>query len=686
MNKSKIFLLIIVLISSKFLFPTITTNPSTIYVGTNVAFNTTCHEETNSDGSAVWSFGDGTTQTLSYDFSSLNPVYHIYRNPGSYTVSYDHGPTASTPNCYITNSIETLNITVLENRSITYSPNPIRAGQSITFTAVNFNTPSNLRWDMGDGTVYSRPQSRRVSASTTITHTYSKPGSYTIKVYDWEGDTSTTPVTLYIYVNYPERDIYYYPQTPRVDELVYFEAKNFLSNNISWDFGDGSTGTGKTIYHRFENDGTFTVKASEVSDGEVYYKTKQITILPENRSLVLSKPEVMVNEEFTVTAYNFRGDYVLWDFGDGTQKLDFQTITYKYEKAGTYTITARDEGGESQKVFSTTIKVIGINDEVTLSLAEIKLDNNKYYKIVPKNSKNLKAVLRMKMAGTGIVNGEWIVDGSVFEIFNEVSYEGEIKEIYTKDIPGLPTNEPGMHTITVRLYRPEIEVTFPTLRYYVLPYGATIKTLTPMDSKVLKEDEIPEFSWQSYSNASYYKIVFSNYMYSILQNDKFTRSFNIKNSLNFKPDKELWDWLKRNVWVYWKVVGVDSLGNTIAESDIQQMKIVIAKADIKINKISDLNNNEINLNKGIVHSNKEYLLVKGSITYKDNAKFLILRVYADKKLVDQLLFRNVKKGEKRYFDTSIPNNGKETRVYFQVLKTSSPTVILGINTIKIKKN
>ena len=666
------------MILSCFIFSTITTNPTTIYVGTNVTFDVDCHD---SSSSPKWDFGDGTTASVPYDDSAVGTSRtHYYRNPGYYTVTYTRTSTST----WCTNP-ESLNINVLENRSITYSPSTIRIGQSVTFKAINFNTPSNLRWNMGDGTVYSPSSSKKIRGSSTITHTYKKPGSYTIKVYDWNGDTSTTAVTKTVYVANPERSIYYYPETPRVDQLVYFEAKNYMTNSITWEFGDGGTGNGKTTSYRYQNDGTFTVKASEVNDGELFYKTKSITVLPENRSLVISKPEVLINEEFTITALNFRGDYVLWDFGDGTQRLDFQTVTYKYDKAGTYTITARDEAGESRKTFSITIKVIGITDEVNLALAEIKLDNNKYYKIVPKNGK-LKAVLRMKMKGTGIVNGEWIVDGVTYELFSEVAYEGVINEIYTRDIPGLPTTEPGMHTITIRLYRPEVEVTFPTLRYYVLPYSATIKTLTPMDSKVLKEDEIPEFSWQSDKNASYYKIVFSNYMYSIMNNDRFVKSFDVKGKESFKPDKELWNWLKRNVWVYWKVVGVDASGNTLAESDIQQMKIVVARADIKIDKISDLNGNKIGMDKGNVSTKEEYIMAKGSITYKDNAKFLILRVYANRKLVDQLLFRDVKKGEKRYFDTSIPNNGKETRVYFQVLKTSSPAVILGINTIKIKKN
>ena len=68
-----------------------------------------------------------------------------------------------------------------------------------------------------------------------------------------------------------------------------------------------------------------------------------------------------------------------------------------------------------------------------------------------------------------------------------------------------------------------------------------------------------------------------------------------------------------------------------------------------------------------------------------DSKYLVLRVYANNKLSDQLLFRDVKKGEKRFFETSIPNTGKETRILFQVLNTSSPAVIVGIRNLLLKK-
>ena len=78
-------------------------------------------------------------------------------------------------------------------------------------------------------------------------------------------------------------------------------------------------------------------------------------------------------------------------------------------------------------------------------------------------------------------------------------------------------------------------------------------------------------------------------------------------------------------------------------------------------------------------------MLPGSIPYKGDSKFLVLRVFAGKTMVDQLLFRDVKKGDTRTFETSIPNKDKSTPITLQVLKTSSPSVIIGIKNLVLKK-
>jgi len=654
----------------------ITTTETTYTVDTPIHFSA---NNVSTPSGIRWVIGDGTNELTSSNFT------HTFKKTGTYIVkAYDfNGDTATTP--------ITLTITVSENKYITVTPSVPYAGQLLTFTAVNFSTPSSIKWDMGDGTILRanspivKRGAKRLSGST-IQYTYTNPGNYTVRAYDNEG-TQEVPISLSISVAMPNRQIEYLPETNiRVDQPVYFAATGFLTSVIDWNLGDGTVlpGQGTTVTHRFQNAGTFVVTAKDSTIDHTPAE-KQIIILPENREIILASPEVRVKDPVQITALNFRGDLILWDFGDGVIESSGHTVTHIYERGGTHTIKARDENGESTKEFTATIMVRGISDEVNLEIAEIMFDNGKYYKIVPKNSKELKAILKMKMNGTGSVSGYWIVDGNPFEYFDELAVQGELKEISTRRIPGLPTMDPGMHTVTVRLTKPaEVALTFPVLRYYVLPFEIVMETVAPKDGFVVKEKDIPTFTWKEPRGASKYRLGFSNYIYPLLMNEKSVTWVKVGSRLSYTPTKQVWNKIMRNKWTYWKVRAYDTNGRFIAESETQDIKVVIAKAEITIDSITDLDGKAVEVVKGIVKSKKKALLVNGSIVYKGHSKYIVLRVYAGEKLIDQLLFRNVKKGELRTFESSIPNDGN-SKIKFEVLKTSSPSVIIGIKGLILKK-
>lgn len=644
----------------------------------------------NTPGGIVWDMGDGTilgkrgaSRTAASRRFSLNNrrqmggtiagtdvITHTYQAAGRYTVRvYDYYGDDNNP--------VILNINVrLPDRSITYSPAQPFAGAPVQFNAVNFLS-DQIDWNFGDGTF--------LTGGISVTHVYNNAGTYTVTAN--ETNSNYTPVRVVVTVQQPNRSINLWPRSPRVDQLMYFEARNFLTNSIDWNFGDGAimTGAGITVTHRYQNPGTYTVSAKDSSINHTPV-TITFSVAEENRYITVSPPEVRTNETVTAMAFNFRGDFIWWDFGDGTQRSGGDTETHQYRRAGTYTISAQDENGESQKKFTQQVIVRGIDDQVNLEIAEIRLDNGKYYKIVPKNSKNIRALLRMKMRGTGIVAGHWLVDGRPFEFFSEVVNQGEVKEIYTRRVPGLPTIDPGIHSITLQLTRPEqIPVTFPLLKYYVLPHENIIETLTPPDGFIAKEKEIPEFSWKEPRGASKYQVAFSNYLYFFMGEGQSIRWIDVKNQLKYTPDLETWNRIKRNRWTYWKVRALDTNNSVVAESDIHDIKVVIATAEISVNKVTDLEGNEIAISSSGVTTLTDDLLVHGSIEYKGNSEYLVLRVYVDNELTDQLLFRDVKKNEKRYFETSIPNKKKRSRLQFKVLKTSSPAVIVGIKGLILKR-
>jgi PKD repeat protein len=670
--KKPLFLIILAIGLVAILPADIVTNPAdgAANVGDTFWFRLTCTDPAD----ARWYWGDG--QSLSGVPANLDWHSHVYRDPGIFTVHMSRYNFVATPNCLgMENEYRT--VTIFENRSITPSIPQPKVGQVVTYTAVNFRTPQDITWDMGDGTLYAHQKN-------VISHSYARNGTFVIRAYDWRGDTKTVPVSLTVVI---ARGIFYTPAMPRVDEPVDIQAQGFNSDLIDWIFGDGSplVTYSPAVSHRYQNPGSFTITAKE-HGLDVAPESKAITILPENRSLSLSAPEVRPDEPLTVTAINFRSRLILWDFGDRTVVSGPPVMTHAFQRAGNYVITARDENGASEKKIQVTVKILGVSDQVNLEIAEITLDNGKYYKVIPRNSPSIRALLKMKLRGTGIVSGYWIVDDKPYQFFNETVYQGQIKTIITPEIPGLPVFNPGMHTITVQLTRPQGEaVVFPTLRYFVLPYENVIETLSPRDGAVVKEDQVAKFSWQRALGGSYYQISFTSSLFPLLRDDAGLKWLDCPNGLDFTPQAQVWNIIQRNQWTYWKVRALDSAGNIVAESSVQELKIIIPGAEIGIQKITDMDGKSIALGSQFTAARNDQLLIHGQLTYPGDAEYLILRVYANNELVDQLLFRDVKKDERKMFETSVPNMEKESRVIFEVLKSSSPSVVIGYAELNLKR-
>lgn len=667
----------------------IVTSPSSgvVNVGQSLGMYVTC----SMASSCILYWGDGASVSgIDSQFAGTFTHFHVYRNPGTYQMHF-HRAYGGTPTCPLD---EYKTITVLESRTLTLDPAVPSAGQTVTFTAGNFNTPADLAWDFGDGT-------RLSHQGATITHAYAQAGAYTLRVYDWNSNLKTAPLSMTVNVVIPVRQIVYTPELPRADQEVLFQAANFRIDAIDWNFGDGTpTQTySAAVAHRYQNPGTFLVSAIEHGYTNLAPATRMVTILPDNRSLSLSSHEVRVSEELTVTAVNFRGPLVQWDFGDGSTASTpvpvaarpgaFPgplVIRHMYARAGNYKITARDENGASAKTFAAAVRVLGISDSVALQVAEITLDNGKYYQVVPRNSKAIRARLKLKMRGTGIVSGYWIVDGQPSYFFSETAYQGQVKTIPTPEIPGLPTFDPGMHTITLQLTRPALDVAvFPTLRYFVLPYENIIALLGPNDGAVIKEDEAASFSWERALGGSRYQIAFSASLFPLLRADADLAWRECPDQTRYAPDAETWRAIERDRWTYWKVRAVDSAGVVVAESGIRELKVIVPGARISIHRISDMDGHDIAAGPGEVAARADRLLVHGTLTYPVAAEFLVLRVYAGGELVDQLLFRDVRQGEERAFETSVANPEGGSRVAFEVLKSSSPSVLVGYEELRLKR-
>ena len=151
---------------------------------------------------------------------------------------------------------DTLSVTVIDARRITYSPSAPLVVQPVIFSALNFISPS-IRWDFGDGTA-------PVTGGATISHVYSVPGPYTAKAKDLGGASAAThTATLNVGFDITRRRIDYAPLIAFPGRPITFTARDFYTTDILWDFGDGGSPVsgGITLAHVFARTGAFMVKA-----------------------------------------------------------------------------------------------------------------------------------------------------------------------------------------------------------------------------------------------------------------------------------------------------------------------------------------------------------------------------------------------------------------------------------------
>jgi len=118
------------------------------------------------------------------------------------------------------------------------------------------------------------------------TYTFATPGTYTVTltVADAAGNHATDTIVITVLdITKPVANAGS-DQTVTADTSVSFDASNSTDNmaivSYEWDFGDGTTGTGKTTTHTYTEPGTYNVTLT-VKDAADNSKTDSITITVE---------------------------------------------------------------------------------------------------------------------------------------------------------------------------------------------------------------------------------------------------------------------------------------------------------------------------------------------------------------------------------------------------------------------
>ena len=261
--------------------------------------------------------------------------------------------------------------------AFTVTPAAPQAGLSVTFDASTSTNGGSAcaqacsyTWDFGDGST---------GAGITTTHTFRSAGNYAVKltVTDARGAQATRSQTVAVASPTPPAGTVTVSPTPPVatNADVFFNASavTWTGRTItgySWNFGDGTTGSGVTTTHRFSGVGTYkvvlTVTDASGMQGALAELSVQVSAQGgalANVTVTPASPKVGQTAVFdaststpstgaTIVSYRF-------NYGDGAEdNVSTPVQSHIYAAAGTVTVTVEitdSNGKTSTKVLSVTV-------------------------------------------------------------------------------------------------------------------------------------------------------------------------------------------------------------------------------------------------------------------------------------------------------------------------------------------
>lgn len=140
---------------------------------------------------------------------------------------------------------------------------------------------------------------------------------------------------------------------PRAGDSVRFDASPSFDSDgqiarYQWNFGDGTSATGRTVQHTYRSSGRYDVRLRVTDNrGATSSARQRINVqAPSNQaptagfSLSPSNPSVGETVRFESTSFDNDGRITQrrWRFGDGAQASG-STVFHRYQRSGTYTVT-----------------------------------------------------------------------------------------------------------------------------------------------------------------------------------------------------------------------------------------------------------------------------------------------------------------------------------------------------------
>lgn len=251
------------------------TNPT---INQDVSFNGS--SSTVNNGTFNWDFGDGQTGTGV-------TTMHRYARGGTFTVTLSVTSDARATST----SSRTINVSTAlppTTANFNFSPTTPSINQDVTFTATATAAGpgfpggggqvqgATYNWDFGDGST---------GAGTSTTHRFTRAGTFavTLRVTNDSGLTATTTRQVTVSGTLPagSADFVFSPTDPHVGDVVFFNAalSSVTNGSYSWDFGDGTSGSGVAPTHSYSAPRTYAVTLTVTNDrGQTAATSKTVTV------------------------------------------------------------------------------------------------------------------------------------------------------------------------------------------------------------------------------------------------------------------------------------------------------------------------------------------------------------------------------------------------------------------------
>ncbi|MBK8610239.1 MAG: PKD domain-containing protein [Chitinophagaceae bacterium] len=271
----------------------------------------------------IWNFGDGSVETF-----TAPPFSHFYTASGTYLVTLT---AIDSEGC--SDSTQDSSIIVISSPLASFNPSALIACPDfdLSFTNTSSGQYNNYVWDFADGST---------SIDIHPVHRFMSEGNFNVmlSLVDVNGCRDTT--YREIQITPPHASFTVSDTLSTCPPLIAtFTNTSVNGNEITWDFGDGSTSTSPSPIHIYNNAGTYFAKLYVTGPGNNCVDSMVQKIVIRGPIGTFSYTPVTGCSPLSVnfTAITQDSPSFIWDFNDGSIiTTPDSTISYVYTIPGAY--------------------------------------------------------------------------------------------------------------------------------------------------------------------------------------------------------------------------------------------------------------------------------------------------------------------------------------------------------------